>query len=120
MNFLVGQTSVHMRELLEPGLRHAPPESHRMKTDARPIRLLAACLPLALAACAATAPPPHVEAPTPAAWQAPLPHQGSLGDLAQWWAQWGDPLLVDLIREAQSLSPSVARSEERRVGKECR
>ena len=52
-------------------------------------------------------------ASTPATWQAPLPHQGSLGDLAQWWAQWGDPLLVDLIREAQDLSPSVAQARSR-------
>ena len=85
-----------------------------MMPDARPIRLLAACLPLALAACATTAPPPpRVPASTPATWQAPLPHQGSLGNLAQWWTQWGDPLLVDLIREAQDLSPSVAQARSR-------
>ena len=85
-----------------------------MKPDARPIRLLAACLPLALAACATTAPPPpQIPASTPATWQAPLPHQGSLGNLAQWWTQWGDPLLVDLIREAQDLSPSVAQARSR-------
>ena len=44
-------------------------------------RFWAACLPLALGACAITPPPAQVPAPPPATWQAPLPHQGSLGDL---------------------------------------
>ena len=54
----------------------------------------AAWLPLALGACATTAPPAQVPAAPPVAWQAPLPHQGSLGDMARWWTQLGDPLLV--------------------------
>lgn len=84
-----------------------------MKPDTHALRRLIACLPLALAACATTAPPPQVPPPTPMAWQAPLPHQGSLGGLAQWWTQWGDPLLVDLIQEAQNLSPGVAQARSR-------
>lgn len=86
-----------------------------MKPDTHALRRLTACLPLALAACATTAPPPRVEAPPPTVWQAPLPHQGSLASLAQWWSQWGDPLLVDLIREAQDLSPGVAQARSRLV-----
>lgn len=39
----------------------------------------ATCLPLALGACAITAPPAQVPTTPPVAWQAPLPHQGSLG-----------------------------------------
>lgn len=73
----------------------------------------AACLPLVLAACATTAPPSQVDAPPPATWQAPLPHQGSVQALGDWWAQWGDPLLVDLVREAQALSPGVAQARSR-------
>ena len=65
-------------------------------------RLLWACLPLALGACAITPPPAQVPAPPPLAWQAPLPHQGSMGDLTQWWTQLGDPLLVELIDAAQA------------------
>ena len=57
-------------------------------------RLALAALPLALAACAVTAPPPSVTAPVPQGWQAPLPHGGSVADLAQWWNRAGDPLLV--------------------------
>lgn len=86
-----------------------------MTPDTSALRRLAACLPLALAACATTPPPSRVAAPPPVAWQAPLPHQGSLDSLAQWWSQWGDPLLVDLIREAQDLSPGVAQARSRLV-----
>ena len=74
------------------------------------------CLPLVLGACAATAPPTRVSAPataSSAAWQAPLPHQGSLGDLAQWWTQLDDPLLVELITAAQAVSPGVAQAQSR-------
>ena len=78
-----------------------------------PRLLWAAGLPLALGACAVTAPPARVEAPAPAAWQAPLPHQGSLGELSRWWTQLGDPLLVDLIDAAQAVSPSVAQAQTR-------
>ena len=63
----------------------------------------------ALAGCASTAAPPaSVPLDTPAQWQAPLPHQGSLGQLSEWWRQQGDPLLLALIDAAQVASPSVA------------
>ena len=70
-------------------------------------------LPLALGACAVTAPPAQVAATTPSGWQAPLPHQGSLGDLARWWTQLGDPLLVELIDAAQAVSPGIAQAQAR-------
>ncbi len=73
-------------------------------------RLALAALPLVLAACAVTAPPPSVTAPVPAGWQAPLPHGGRVADLAQWWQRAGDPLLVELITAAQDISPSVAQA----------
>lgn len=73
----------------------------------------AACLPMALGACAVTAPPAQVPAPPPLAWQAPLPHQGSLADLAGWWTQLGDPLLVELIDAAQAISPGIAQAQSR-------
>lgn len=46
-------------------------------------------------------------------WFAPLPHNGSLTDLSQWWTQHGDPLLVDLIESAQAVSPSIASAKTR-------
>lgn len=81
---------------------------------------------LALAGCAATAPPATVSISTPPQWYAPLPpgssnssttptttnadslpHNGSLTGLSQWWQQQNDPLLVELIEAAQAVSPSV-------------
>ena len=75
--------------------------------------LLAAWVPVALGACATASPPAQVAAPLPAGWQAPLPHQGSLQGLSQWWTQLEDPLLVELIDAAQSISPGVAQAQSR-------
>ena len=47
------------------------------------------------------------------AWSAPLPHGGKSAELAQWWAQFNDPLLVELIDKAQALSPSLASAKAR-------
>jgi outer membrane protein, multidrug efflux system len=89
---------------------------------------LAAAAPVLLAllaaGCALQTPPRAVSAPAPAAWQAPqpqppaseaaqasaapLPHNGRITDLTQWWQQQGDPLLVELIASAQAVSPSIA------------
>ncbi len=65
---------------------------------------------LALSACSTFMPPTQVDAVTPAQWQAPLPHQGSVGSLTQWWEQQGDPLLVELIAAAQAVSPSISQA----------
>ncbi len=51
----------------------------------------------------------------PTAWQAPLPHQGSVQALNDWWAQWNDPLLVALVQSAQTLSPDLAQAQSRTV-----
>ena len=75
--------------------------------------LLAAWVPFALGACATASPPAQVAALVPAGWQAPLPHQGSLQGLSQWWTQLEDPLLVALIDAAQSVSPGVAQAQSR-------
>ena len=77
----------------------------------RTYRLIGTAIPLlALSACANLMPPaqvPMVVAPT---WQAPLPHQGTVASMAQWWQQQGDPLLVELIVAAQGVSPSVSQA----------
>ena len=80
-------------------------------------------LAVALAGCAAHAPPPTVAVAAPPQWYsalpkavsssaatapaASLPHNGSLSSLAQWWQQQNDALLVDMISAAQIVSPSV-------------
>ncbi len=76
-------------------------------------QFLAGLLPLWLAACAAPPAPTQVSAPTPLAWQAALPHQGSLTDLSQWWRQLGDPLLAELVASGQAVSPTVASARSR-------
>ena len=78
-------------------------------------RLAAACLPFALAACGTPpqAPPAEVPLAPPLQWQAPLPHNGTLTDLTQWWQQQGDPLLVQLIDAAQVASPTVSSATSR-------
>ncbi len=79
--------------------------SHALRAAA-----LAAC-PLVLTACAVSRPPPQVSAPAPVAWQAPLPHGGSLEQLTDWWqTRLHDALLAGLIADAQALSPNVAQA----------
>ena len=65
---------------------------------------------LLLGGCASLMPPTQVDSSVAAAWSAPLPHQGTVSQLAQWWQQQGDPLLVELITAAQAVSPSVSQS----------
>ena len=67
-------------------------------------------LALLLGGCASLMPPTQVMAPVAPGWQAPLPHQGSVVGLTDWWQAQGDPLLVALITAAQAVSPSVAQS----------
>ncbi|MET3132528.1 multidrug efflux system outer membrane protein [Oxalobacteraceae bacterium GrIS 1.11] len=76
-------------------------------------RALAAAAALALSACASQAPAPRVAADAPPAWQAPLPHNGQLADLNNWWQGQGDPLLARLVATAQQASPSIAAAASR-------
>ena len=72
-----------------------------------------AAVPLWLAACATPAAPPAPAATAPPGWYAPLPHGGALSNLTQWWQQFNDPLLVQLIESAQTASPSIASARAR-------
>ena len=76
----------------------------------RPVRTITAGVWLAagLAGCALQPPTAPVTTPVPTAWQAPLPHNGSLADLSAWWQQQNDPLLTELIMAAETVSPTVA------------
>ncbi len=49
--------------------------------------------------------------PAPAQWQATLPHDGNVNNLANWWQQFNDPLLVQLIESAQNVSSDVATAK---------
>jgi NodT family efflux transporter outer membrane factor (OMF) lipoprotein len=46
-------------------------------------------------------------------WQVPLPHNGKVSDLKQWWSQFDDPLLSELIAAAEANSPNVAAARSR-------
>ena len=74
-------------------------------TPRTPVFALAICL--LLSACAISGPPAKVTVTAPPQWYAPLPHNGNLANLSQWWQQQNDPLLVELIEAAQAVSPSI-------------
>ncbi len=83
-----------------------------MKTSQRLIVALAAA---ALLAGCASPPPAAPKLPeAPAAWRAPLPHQGSKLELAAWWQRFDDPQLARLIERAQAQSPDLAAAAARR------
>ncbi|TMH31383.1 MAG: RND transporter, partial [Betaproteobacteria bacterium] len=65
---------------------------------------------VALAGCATRPvdPAAALAIDAPAQWQAPLPHNGQLSDLGRWWRQFDDPLLSQLIADAQTVSPTLA------------
>lgn len=44
----------------------------------------------------------------PAQWQAPLPHDGQIKHLNAFWQQYPNPVLLDLITQAQQQAPDVA------------
>ena len=89
-----------------------------MKNHLQFSRVAALLAPALLAGCAAwqaplQAPPASATIDPPAAWQSPLPHNGKVTDLAQWWAGLNDPLLVQLIERAQSTSGTLADAQAR-------
>jgi len=74
---------------------------------------MAATLGATLSACAVKTPAAQVDAQAPAQWQAPLPHNGSRADLANWWRNQTDQLLAELIESAQAVSPTVSSAASR-------
>jgi NodT family efflux transporter outer membrane factor (OMF) lipoprotein len=44
----------------------------------------------------------------PTQWQAPLPHGGQIKHLNEFWQQYPNPVLLDLITQAQMQAPDVA------------
>lgn len=82
-------------------------------------RLGAGGAALLLGGCAAFAPPvtiPPTAAPTvqaPPAWQAPPPPADARAPLQNWWQQFNDPVLLELIGAAEKASPTVAIAASR-------
>ena len=83
----------------------------------RRLRLFAVTLGLltsiTLTACAVgpTYAPPAVT--RTAAWQAPLPHDGNVAALSNWWSRWNDAVLVALIDAAQASNPTIDQAAAR-------
>ncbi|MEN9490139.1 MAG: hypothetical protein RJA63_588 [Pseudomonadota bacterium] len=77
------------------------------------------CLSALLAGCMVGPDYRQPEPPVPATWQAPLPHGGNAARLAEWWRQFDDPLVAELIglaeRSNPSLSQALARIEQSRA-----
>ena len=46
----------------------------------------------------------------PAAWLTPLPHNGDPAALADWWRQWDDPLLAELVAAVEADSAGLAQA----------
>jgi multidrug efflux system outer membrane protein len=71
---------------------------------------LLASLSLVLAACAVG---PDYREPVPEApldWHAPLPHEGNVSAIGDWWQRFDDPLLEQLIATAEVDSPSLTKA----------
>jgi NodT family efflux transporter outer membrane factor (OMF) lipoprotein len=49
----------------------------------------------------------------PSAWQTPLPHGGDPAALTNWWRQFDDPLVTELVEAAEDISPSVSAARAR-------
>ena len=50
---------------------------------------------------------------TTAAWQAPLPHDGNVAALSNWWSRWNDAVLVAMIDAAQASNPTIDQAAAR-------
>ncbi len=81
----------------------------------KPLQILLrqVCFAVAVCALSACATGRLQESPQPAAppdWQAALPHGGRTDDLRQWWSQFNDPLLGELITQAERNSPTLTQA----------
>jgi outer membrane protein, multidrug efflux system len=73
-------------------------------------RWLGLAVPLLLAACTTARLPATPNEAAPERWQATLPHGGDAGALAEWWQRFDDPLLAELVRDAQQNNPTLAQA----------
>jgi len=75
--------------------------------------MVGAMAAMAGALCTACAVGPNYKAPqaeqsgTPEQWHAQLPHDGTVGELDQWWQQFNDPLMTRMIASAEAHNPSI-------------
>jgi len=82
-----------------------------MKRDLMALSLLG--LAFGLAGCAVTGVGAPVEPAVASSWQAPLPHDGDVAELRQWWGQFDDPMLARLVDAAEAASPTIGSAAAR-------
>ncbi len=73
-------------------------------------RLNLALMPVFISACTIM---PTYQPPVPAApnhWQAVLPHDGNTASLLDWWSQFNDPQLTELLAAAEADHPSLEKA----------
>lgn len=92
----------------------------KQQTSMTRTRWLLAAAPLLLAACATPRLPATPSEAAPERWQATIPHGGDNAALADWWQRFDDPLVAELVRDAQASSPTLtqalARLRQARAG----
>ncbi|MCO5413424.1 efflux transporter outer membrane subunit [Ralstonia mojiangensis] len=54
--------------------------------------------------------PPLSGTEAPQGWHATLPHHGNRMALAHWWEQFHDPVLTQLVEQADATSPTIAQA----------
>jgi multidrug efflux system outer membrane protein len=72
--------------------------------------LLAAAPLLLFAACATPRLPATPGEAAAERWQATLPHGGDAAALADWWQRFDDPLLAQLVGQAQQNNPTLSQA----------
>ncbi len=78
-------------------------------------RFLVSPLVLLLSACITLGPDYDRQQATqwetePSSWQQPLPHEGDPVELIAWWSQFKDPVLLELVEQAQKQSNNMAQA----------
>ncbi len=76
-----------------------------------------------LSSCSAVQPNSYRPKPPPDGWVEPLPstqpHNGKVANLKDWWQQFNDPVLVELIEAAQKVSPDIESAKARVLGSQA-
>ncbi|WP_316669651.1 efflux transporter outer membrane subunit [Ralstonia psammae] len=75
--------------------------------------LVAMASSVALCACALQPPYQPPPADTATGWHAELPHGGTVENLIGWWGRFDDPAVAELVRMAETGSPTLAKAVAR-------
>ena len=113
---MISLLSVNARRHPPTRVRHLEPAPRSVGATLRSVRLVSmAAVTFALSGCIVLGPDYDEKSATvvpnqPDAWVQPLPHGGATSVMVDWWSQFDDPLLVELITAAQSQSNTMAQA----------